>query len=128
MTHTQLRTSAGRRQVPSYIQTTMPTKLRLALAQFSPLSAVPTTSLDDELAANNLFSTLLANLQTVVRYVEQAVEQGADIVVFPEYFLQGILNEQRQVSQLHLNPDGSTSPSPPITWNRSFATSLPSMG
>jgi predicted amidohydrolase len=46
---------------------------------------------------------LHANLADTADYVEQAKEQGADIVCFPEYYLQGILNEGRQVCTRHLS-------------------------
>lgn len=35
----------------------------------------------------------------VVDFVERAAAEKAEVVVFPEYFLQGIVNEARQVSQ-----------------------------
>ena len=77
--------------------TTM-SKVRIALAQIQPISAPEKTSLDDDIAAQHPFPTLRANLDQLERHVKVAKGDGADIVVFPEY-LQGILNEDRQVGR-----------------------------
>ena len=73
-------------------------KVRIALAQIQPISAPEKTSLDDDIAACHPFSTLRANLDQLEQHVKVAKADGADIVVFPEY-LQGILNEDRQVGR-----------------------------
>lgn len=70
-------------------------KLKIALAQTCPLSAkegIYPGPNDDP------FEVLHTNLADAANYVKQAKEQGADIVCFAEYYLQGILNEGRQVS------------------------------
>jgi Leu/Phe-tRNA-protein transferase len=72
-------------------------KIQVALAQIQPFSAPEHTSLDDDIAAGVPFPTLKANLEQIERHVKEAKDAGADIVIFPEY-LQGILNEDRQVS------------------------------
>lgn len=78
------------------------TKLRIALAQIEPISATPLTALDDGLRTSppTLFAALEANLRLVMDHVRKASAEGADLVVFPEYFLQGILNEKRQVGRV----------------------------
>ena len=77
--------------------TTM-SKVRIALAQIQPISAPEKTSLDEDISANHPFPTLRANLDQLEQHVKVAKADGADIVVFPEY-LQGILNEDRQVGR-----------------------------
>jgi len=78
------------------------TKIRVALAQIQPSSAPERTSLDDDIVAGDPFPTLKANLEQIEQCVKQAKEAGAEIAVFPEY-LQGILNEDRQVRiNLHI--------------------------
>jgi predicted amidohydrolase len=67
--------------------------LRVALAQTCPLDAklsYPTPNEDP-------FETLRANLADCVDFVKRAKEGGAEVVCFAEYYLQGILNEGRQV-------------------------------
>lgn len=86
----------GARVLQYYRQIIM-TKIRVALAQIQPSSAPERTSLDDDIVAGDPFPTLKANLEQIEQYVKQAKEAGAEIAVFPEY-LQGILNEDRQVS------------------------------
>lgn len=70
--------------------------LRLAIAQLSPVNA-PTGPFGAE-RSQHPFPTLQANLRKATEYVKSASAQGAEIVVFPEYFLQGIANDSRQVS------------------------------
>lgn len=69
--------------------------LRVALAQTCPLSgesgAYPSPSVDP-------FRILHDNLAEVEVQVKRAKDEGAEVVCFAEYFLQGILNEGRQVS------------------------------
>ncbi len=66
-------------------------KLRIALAQTSPISA-PLGGIPDAPFAN-----IDANLRDVAARVAEAKAGGADVVVFPEYFTQGIC-DGRQVS------------------------------
>lgn len=69
--------------------------LRIALAQTCPTVAetgFPTIS-------DNLFEVLERNLLDVTEWVKKASEGGAEIVVFPEYFLQGLVDEGRQVGK-----------------------------
>lgn len=68
--------------------------MRIALAQSQVISAQPGAYESD----NNPFETLQINLNSAVKDVQQAKSEGADIVCFPEYFLQGILNVGRQVN------------------------------
>lgn len=74
----------------------MPEKkqLRVALAQTCPVSAksgsYPTAEVDP-------LEILRTNLADAANFVEKAKEGGAEVVCFAEYFLQGILNEGRQV-------------------------------
>ena len=68
-------------------------KLRVALAQTCPINA--------EVGSDNTsdpFSTIEQNLLDVKERVKTASEEGADVVVFPEYFLQGLVDQGRQVS------------------------------
>jgi len=68
-------------------------KLRVALAQTCPTNA--------EVGSDNTsdpFSTIEQNLLDVKERVKTASEEGADVVVFPEYFLQGLVDQGRQVS------------------------------
>lgn len=76
----------------------MKSKIKFALAQIRPVAGKEKTALEDDIASGRPFPTLFANLEQVEGYVKRAKEEGADIVVFPEYFLQDILNEDRQVS------------------------------
>lgn len=43
------------------------------------------------------YATLETNLLDVRDWVEKASVEGADVIVFPEYFLQGLVDEGRQV-------------------------------
>jgi predicted amidohydrolase len=68
--------------------------LRVALAQTCPLNAKLAYPTGDE----DPFETLRANLKDCEDFVQRAKEGGAKVVCFAEYYLQGILNEGRQVS------------------------------
>lgn len=83
--------------------------IKFALAQTCPVAAKEKTALHDDIASADPFPTLRQNLAEVEKYVEEAKGKGADIVVFPEYFLQDILNQDRQVSGLCLLPELSSS-------------------
>lgn len=74
---------------------------RIALAQSCPLSAHPGPPAPamGKPPSPSPFPTLDFNLIRVVEMVERAKSQRAEIVIFPEYFLQGIVNDCRQVSQ-----------------------------
>ena len=72
------------------------TKLRVALAQTTPVSGPP-----EQPTTQNLFEPLNVNLNDAKRRVAQASKEGADVVVFPEYFLQGLVDQGRQVSLMH---------------------------
>lgn len=80
------------------LQTTPFLTMRIALAQTSPISAPSGPAALEKPHSSSPFPTLDENLVGAVKAVEHAVAQKADIVVFPEYFLQGIANESRQVS------------------------------
>lgn len=72
-------------------------QLRVALAQTCPISAkegqYPTAEVDP-------LQILRTNLADCAEYVRKAKEGGAEVVCFAEYYLQGILNEGRQVSTI----------------------------
>ncbi|KAL7420091.1 hypothetical protein Q5752_005056 [Cryptotrichosporon argae] len=74
----------------------MAPKLRIAIAQTCPVSAPEGVPASTTFVHGDPFPTLTANLRESVRYVEDAVKQGVDLVMFPEYWLQGIVNEHRQ--------------------------------
>lgn len=69
--------------------------LRVALAQTCPRSGEPAAYPGPDV---DPFSVLHDNLAEVEAEVKKAKESGAEVVCFAEYFLQGILNEGRQVS------------------------------
>ena len=69
------------------------TSLRIALAQTCPLSA----QAGEKPRSGEIFRVLEHNLSDARTQVERAAKEGADVVVFPEYFLQGLLDEGRQV-------------------------------
>lgn len=71
--------------------------MRVGLAQTSPISAPPGPPTLDAPHTSSPFPSLDSNLIDVVSHVERAIKDGAEVVVFPEYFLQGIVNESRQV-------------------------------
>lgn len=77
----------------------MANTIRIALAQTDPIS-VETDLVAGEKDKKGIspFPTLEHNLVDAARAVKEAAAQGADVVVFPEYFLQGFVNEGRQVS------------------------------
>lgn len=73
--------------------------VRVALAQTCPLSAESGPPTMERPHSTSPFPSLDSNLKEVVKMVEQAKAGDADVVVFPEYFLQGIVNHGRQVSE-----------------------------
>lgn len=72
--------------------------IRFALAQTSPASAPSGPPPLEKPHSTTPFPTIDANLAQAKEWVIRAKEGKADVVVFPEYFLQGIVNEGRQVS------------------------------
>ncbi|KZP15746.1 carbon-nitrogen hydrolase [Athelia psychrophila] len=66
-------------------------QLRIALAQTCPISAPDTASATFDPSAP-LLGPFEKNLAKVAEWTEKASRQGADVVVFPEYFLQGIVD------------------------------------
>ena len=80
---------------PVHKMSSHPSHLRLALAQTCPIHA-PIAEIAPRQAP---FDTLERNLIHVRDQIESAASQHAEIVVFPEYFLQGLVNAGRQVSQ-----------------------------
>jgi predicted amidohydrolase len=67
-------------------------QLRVALAQTCPINAeVGSDPISDP------FSTIERNLEDVKERVKTASEAEVDVVVFPEYFLQGLVDQGRQV-------------------------------
>ena len=77
----------------------MEKQLRIALAQTCPISASETASVTFDASAP-LLGPLASNLAKVAEWIEKASGEGADVVVFPEYFLQGIV-DGKEVSQWH---------------------------
>ncbi|WWC92416.1 uncharacterized protein L201_007373 [Kwoniella dendrophila CBS 6074] len=73
------------------------TKLRIAIAQTAPVVAPEGPAKLEKPHSTSPFSTIDHNLLDAISYVEKAVSQKAEVVIFPEYFLQGIVNEGRQV-------------------------------
>lgn len=75
-------------------------QLRVALAQTCPISAsIPATRSASEVDSFMPFAELKANLADAKQWVEKAALDKADVVVFPEYFLQGIVDFGRQVGR-----------------------------
>ncbi|ORY31263.1 carbon-nitrogen hydrolase [Naematelia encephala] len=70
--------------------------VRFALAQISTVSAPSGPPSHENPHSSSPFPTLDHNLILVAKAVQKAKAENADIVVFPEYFLQGIVNERRQ--------------------------------
>ena len=68
-------------------------KMRVALAQTCPACA-PSGKLGSD---GDPFTTLRANLADAEERIAKAAAQEADVVIFPEYCLQGIVDEQREV-------------------------------
>lgn len=76
---------------------------RIAIAQICPRSAppgIPDWTASANATTSDPFPTLTANLQQVEQVLADLASQHPDIVIFPEYFLQGILNEKRQYNSL----------------------------
>ena len=71
-------------------------KLRIALAQTNPLNALVPLPQDTQ-PPSHPFSTLESNLIHARQQVELAVAQQSEIIVFPEYCMQGLVNDGRQV-------------------------------
>lgn len=68
----------------------MPNKLRIALAQTSPANPPP----DLTPSSPEPFANIVANLAEIAEWTASAVDQGADVVVFPEYCVQGIFGKK----------------------------------
>lgn len=83
-------------QCESHLQL-IPT-MRIALAQTCPISAPKGTWASQNRGASDLFRDLVKNLELAELHIARAAKEKADVVCFPEYFLEGILNEGRQVS------------------------------
>jgi hypothetical protein len=69
--------------------------LRIALAQTCPVIAPAGKNEKDQ---DHPFTVLETNLLDARSWVEKAVRERADVIVFPEYFLQGLVDDGRQVS------------------------------
>jgi predicted amidohydrolase len=68
--------------------------LRVALAQTCPVVAGTGSAPEGD----DLFNVIEQNLLDARGWVEKASAERADVVVFPEYFLQGLVDNGRQVS------------------------------
>lgn len=71
--------------------------MKIAIAQTCPFSADPGPHTLQNSADNWILSSLVLNCCHAEDRIKEAKAGGADVVCFPEYFLQGILNEGRQV-------------------------------
>jgi predicted amidohydrolase len=76
--------------------------IKIALAQMCPINA-PEGGASE---GSNRFSNLEQNLLKARDWVEEASESGADVVVLPEYFLQGLVDNGRQVRYYHQQISG----------------------
>ncbi|WWC65305.1 uncharacterized protein I303_107922 [Kwoniella dejecticola CBS 10117] len=72
------------------------TKIRVAIAQTAPVVAPEGPAKLEKPHSTSPFSTIDQNLTIAVEYVERAAAGKAEVVIFPEYFLQGIVNQNRQ--------------------------------
>ncbi|WRT63098.1 uncharacterized protein IL334_000001 [Kwoniella shivajii] len=66
--------------------------MRIALAQICPVVAPVALAIEGD----DIFEVLERNLLETKRWVEKAAAEHADVVVFPEYFLQGLVDNGRQ--------------------------------
>jgi hypothetical protein len=67
------------------------TSLRICISQTSPRSG------SEQVPENDVFAVLESNLKTTTEVVKRVAAEGADLVVFPEYWLQGLVQD-REVS------------------------------
>jgi predicted amidohydrolase len=67
------------------------TSLRICIAQISPRSG------SEQVPENDVFAVLESNLKTTTEVVKRVAAEGADLVVLPEYWLQGLVQD-REVS------------------------------
>jgi predicted amidohydrolase len=67
------------------------TSLRICIAQTSPRSG------SEQVPENDVFAVLESNLKTTTEVVKRVAAEGADLVVLPEYWLQGLVQD-REVS------------------------------
>lgn len=72
--------------------------MKVAVAQICPQSADPGPAKLEKAHSTSPFPSIDANLLDAARAVQAAKAQGADLVLLPEYFCQGIVNDGRQVS------------------------------
>ncbi|WRT70818.1 uncharacterized protein IL334_007817 [Kwoniella shivajii] len=72
------------------------TKIRIAVAQTATVVAPEGPPALEKAHSTSPFSTIDQNLVNAISYVERAAKDHADVVIFPEYFLQGLVNEHRQ--------------------------------
>lgn len=64
------------------------TKISICVAETSPVSG------SREVPADDVFAVLKINLKVTSEVVKRAATEGADIVVFPEYWLQGLVQSR----------------------------------
>ncbi|WVQ95307.1 hypothetical protein IAU59_002402 [Kwoniella sp. CBS 9459] len=74
--------------------------MRIALAQTAPSVAPEGPPQLEKPHSTSPFPSIDQNIIDAVGFVERAAEQGAEVVVFPEYFLQGIVDAGRQYLSL----------------------------
>lgn len=64
----------------------MPSSVRIALAQTCPVDPQP----EQTASSPTPFANITANLAQISAWTATAAKQGAEVVVFPEYCVQGI--------------------------------------
>jgi predicted amidohydrolase len=64
------------------------TSLRICIAQTSPRSG------SEQVPENDVFAVLENNLKTTTEVVKRVAAEGADLVVLPEYWLQGLVQDR----------------------------------
>ncbi|KAL8292279.1 hypothetical protein RQP46_001745 [Phenoliferia psychrophenolica] len=93
------------------MSTRKPRPIRFALVQFNPIPP------------DHSPNAPLENLKRAHAFVEQAAEKGANIVVFPEYFISGVVNDEKHwgLAQREHDPSHVPGVTKVSTWLHSFS-------